>query len=279
MNELELKRKRIETIVKIAGVIGITLILGPLYLVILHGIGALFALAIAGVIGVTFVNFLPLFAAQLAVWKLKSFKALAAANPIEIFEKRYAEKKEILLKQRENIKQRIAIASKIYQQIASFETQFNKPSPRRDQYSKLNQLVEASKAKYQTAQIGLVNYGKLIEEKRADWEIAQSVAEGNKLANVGEDFLSQLMEDTALNTIQNGLNVAFAELDAAVMDENIQKVLNGQVTVSSSAPVIDTPKTKQLSAPTDLDFDFEGPTDAVEAEVVPVKKSRVAYAE
>ena len=62
MNELELKRKRIETIAKIAGLLGVTLLLGPFYLVILNGIGALAALAGATVIGLTAVNFLPWFA-------------------------------------------------------------------------------------------------------------------------------------------------------------------------------------------------------------------------
>ena len=48
----------------------------------------------------------------------------------------------------------------------------------------------------------LVAFGDFIKEKTAVWEIVQSITEANKLAQVGEDFTSKLMEDTALNTIQ-----------------------------------------------------------------------------
>ena len=271
MTDLETKRKHIETAMKILGLGALCLILGPVYLTLLHGLGALIALGIAAAGAFVVINLLPSFAAMVANWRLKALKAVAAANPIETLENRYSQLKDALLKQRENIKQRIAIASKIFDQIRSFESQFSKPSPRREQYDKLNQLVALSKNKYQNAQVNLVAFGKVIDEKRADWEIALSMAEANKLANVGEDFTAKLLQDTALNTIQDGLNTAFAELDAAVMDENIQKVLNGKESEVTVAPVTTASNTtpssrakpiKNLVAPTDLDFDAEEPIGA-----------------
>jgi hypothetical protein len=260
MNDIEKKRQRIENAAKIGGVLAVALILGPFYLVILNGLGVLFALVGTAIVGITAVNFLPWFSCKLANWKLKSLKSEFAKNPIETLENLYKGRKESLILQRDNIKQRIAVASKIFDQITSFESQFGKPSPRRDQYAKLNQLVEHSKDKYQKAQVSLVAFGNCIEEKRADWEIAQSMAEANKLANVGEDFLSKLATDTALTSIQDGLNLAFAELDASVMDENIQKVLSGQVVEVTVSPVKSTKHpAKKLSAPSDLDFEFESP--------------------
>lgn len=264
---LEQRRTRIENIAKVIGIVALGFLFAPIAIMTIKGV---ISLIIVGAIGFATVNIgIPWFSRSVANWRLKAIKAVAAANPIETLENRYAQLKDALLKQRENIKQRIAIAMKIMEQIKTFESQFNKPSPRREQYNKLNQLVELSKAKYEAAQVNLVEFGKIIEEKRADWEIALSMAEANKLANVGEDFTSKLMQDTALTTIQNGLDMAFAELDAAVMDENVQKVLSGQ---SVEVKVIaNTPKTKQLAAPSDLDFDFESVRDA---EIVPVKSTK-----
>ena len=271
--DLEARRKRIETWAKVLGLGIAAFLFAPFAIATITG---LISLIVVGTIGLLTVNIgIPWFSRSLANWRLKALKAVAAANPIETLQNRYAQLQDSLLKQRDNIKQRIAIASKIFDQIKLFENQFNKPSPRREQYEKLNQLVGISKSKYQTAQVNLVAFGKLIEEKSADWEIALSMAQANKLANVGEDFTSKLMQDTALTTIQDGLNVAFAELDASVMDENIQKVLNGdhaEVTVSPS-PVPTIRPVKQLAPPTELDFDFNGQPAVSDEEPVKVKRN------
>jgi hypothetical protein len=74
------------------------------------------------------------------------------------------------------------------------------------------------------------------------------------------------MEDTALNTIQNGLDLAFAELDAAVMDENIDRLLSGQDVQITVSPVLiaDKKPMKSLVAPSDLDFDSDSEVSIVD---------------
>ena len=47
MINLETRRKRIETLAKIGALVVTCLVLGPFYLVIMHGLGALFALIVA----------------------------------------------------------------------------------------------------------------------------------------------------------------------------------------------------------------------------------------
>lgn len=276
MNELELKRKRWERIGKVVGLAIAGFIFAPFAYATITG---LISLLVVATIALVAVNVgVPWFSISLANWRLKAIKAAAAANPIEILENRYSQKETALLGQRENIKKRIAIATKIFSQIETFEAQFKKPSPRRVQYEKLNTLTNISKANYQKAKIALVAFGDFIKEKTADWEIVQSITEANKLAQVGEDFTSKLMEDTALNTIQNGLDLAFAELDASVMDENIDKLLSGQDVDITSVVVKAAPTAspKQLAAPvSELDFDFNG---TAESEPVTVKRQKIAVA-
>jgi D-ribose pyranose/furanose isomerase RbsD len=119
---LDQRKQRIETSVKI-GLLGVAgFLVAP---IILHTIVGIAGLAVAGFLGLAIINLAPAVAAQIANWRLKALKAVAARNPIETLENRYSQLKDSLLKQRDNIKQRIAIASKIYDQIKSFESQFN----------------------------------------------------------------------------------------------------------------------------------------------------------
>jgi len=260
MQDLELKRKRIEKIVGGGLLLVIGFMVAPFIFVAIQGLVGLIA---AGAVLAFSYYAAPAVGRWLANMRIRSLKAVAAADPISTLQNAYAEKKDALTKQRENIKQLIAVGSKIFDQIQGYESRFNKQSPRRVSYQQLQALIGVSKDKYARAQRNLVAFGEYIEEKTADWEIACSMAEASKLAKVGEDFVSKLMQDTAFTTIQDGLNLAFAELDASVMDENIQKTLAGEVievTVQPAA-VEGTSSPKSLPAPSrfaDLEFDFDG---------------------
>jgi hypothetical protein len=111
----------------------------------------------------------------------------------------------------------------------------------------------------------------LIEEKRSDWKIAQTMAEASKLANVGEDFQSKLLKDTAVNTIQDGLNLAFSELDTALLDENNSTPTPVQVTSAPAAVAQLAP----TSPPNTLDLGFESDS-IVDVEAVPATPKRAA---
>lgn len=219
MQDLEQKRKRVETIAKIAGLGVLCLVLGPVYLTLLHGITALAALTGCAAGGFVIINFIPAFARLVGNWRLKALKAVAAANPIENLEMIYNEKQQALAASRENINQTYAILKSIYDQIQDHDNQFpGKPSQYLEKYQKLKALIEMRGAKYKQAKANLDQFSTVIDEKRSDWKIAQAMAQANKLANVGEDFETKLMQDTALSTVQDGLNNAFAELDTALLD-------------------------------------------------------------
>ena len=81
MNDIEQRRKKIETIAKVVG-LGIA---GFLFAPIAYAtITGLVSLIVVGVIGLAVVNIgVPWFAITMANWRLKAIKAAAAANPIE----------------------------------------------------------------------------------------------------------------------------------------------------------------------------------------------------
>jgi hypothetical protein len=114
MNELEVKRKRIETAVKILALGVVGFFVAPF---IFAAIGGMIGLAIAGVVGLVAINLAPSVAVAVANWRLKALKAVAAANPIETLENRYQDRQSALAGIRENIKKSYSVLQELYAQI------------------------------------------------------------------------------------------------------------------------------------------------------------------
>jgi hypothetical protein len=261
--DLEARRKKIETWAKVVGLGVAAFLFAPFAIATVTG---LISLIVVGVIGLLVVNVgVPWFAVSLANWRLKALKAAAAANPIETLENQYADRQAALLKIRDNIKQSYAVLQSLYSQIQEHNQKYpNTPSQFTDKYSKLKQLIELRGKKYKEAQASLAAFGDLLDEKRSDWKIAQTMAEASKLANVGEDFQSKLLKDTALTTVQDGLNLAFSELETSLLDEQ-----NTPTTVQvSSVPAV--PQIAPSPPPNTLDLGFDA-SDIVEVEAKPIK--------
>jgi hypothetical protein len=273
MNELEVKRKRIETAVKILALGVVGFFVAPF---IFAAIGGMIGLAIAGVVGLVAINLAPSVAVAVANWRLKALKAVAAANPIETLENRYQDRQSALAGIRENIKKSYSVLQELYAQIQEHSEKYpNRPSQYLEKYNKLKALIELRGKKYKQAQTNLVTFGELIEEKRSDWKIAQTMAAASELANVGEDFTSKLLQDTALNTIQDGLNMAFSELETSLLDE--QPADGATVITVEATPVTSGRKTAAINekcGPPTLDLGFDA--DAIE--MVPTQRQKIATA-
>ena len=257
MNEFETKRVRIEKIVKVAAFLVVGFFVAPFIFVAIQG---LLGLIVAALVALIAINLAPWFATTVANWKLKALKAAAAANPIETLENRYKERQEALVKIRDNIKQSYAVLQGLYAQIQEHSERYpDRPSQYLPKYHKLKSLVSLRAEKYKKAQLNLVQFAELIEEKRSDWKIALTMAEASKLANVGEDFQSKLLQDTALTTIQEGLNVSFAELETSLLDEEVSSSLaNPQKAEIVSNVVTEQPKVlAEKCSPLELDIDFQ----------------------
>jgi hypothetical protein len=269
---LEQKRKSIETAVKILALVVVGFIVAPVIFIAIKGlIGAI----VAAVVGLVAINLAPSVAAMVANWRLKALKAVAAANPIETLENQYADRQNALMGIRDNIKESYAVLQDLYAQIQEHDEKYpGRPSQNLDKYNKLKALIELRGKKYKQAQKNLAAFGEVIEEKRSDWKIAQTMARASKLANVGEDFQAKLMQDTALITIQDGLNMAFSELETSLLDEQPIQPSGTQPPPAIAAGT--TPSAARIpekTGPPVLDLGFnEG--DILEAEVVPPSRKK-----
>ena len=250
---LEQKRKSIETFVKVAAIGVVGFLVAPFIFVAVKGI---VGLAIAGIVGLVAVNAAPAVAAHIANWRLKALKAVAAANPIETLENIYAEKQNALIQMRQNIKATYAALEDLKSKIQAHDAKYpDQPSVYADKYAKLMALAKDRGEKFQVAKQKLAAFGQQIEEKRSDWEIAKAMEKVSNLAQAGEDFQSKLMQDTALLTVQNGLNMAFSELEVSLLDNPQQTQVSISAPAATSTKSTATQISEKSSLP-DLDLEF-----------------------
>ena len=119
--DLEAKRKKIETVVKVASLLVISFFVAPFIFVAIKG---LVGLVVAGVVALVAINLAPAAAALIANWRLKALKAVAAANPIEELENQYGARQSALAQMRDNIKQSYAVLQDLYSQIQEYTEKY-----------------------------------------------------------------------------------------------------------------------------------------------------------
>lgn len=259
MNNLELKRVKIEKLVGIPLLLIAGFVVAPFIFVAIKGLIGL-AFAVLAILAGNYAA--PAVARAAANLRIKAIQKVAALDPIGTLDSIYVERKEGLLKHRESIRRQMAIKTQISRQIGEYEERFKKPSPRRKQFETLSQLIAIGSAKYEKACVEMEKFELFLEEQRADWEVQKSLLEASQLARAGQGFYDQVAQSEALRTIQMGLDTAFAEVDASVMDARIEQVISGKITDVSVAPeVVEQPKQVNLVAPRSraLSLEFDSP--------------------
>ena len=238
MNEVELKRKRIEAAVKIGGMLAVGFLVAPFVFIAIKGILGLVA---ASAVGFFIINLVPWFAAKVANWRLKALKHEASTNPIETLENQYKQREEGLVAFRENILAFHAEVQNFYSQLEENRSKLSENVVKKfeEQYQKMKALLDSRGQKYKLAQKKLREFADLIDQKKVEWNIAQSAAKMSKAAGVGEDFMNKLMADTAVNSVQTSLNTAFAELEVSLLDESSTPQIDNSIVQKSGPPVLD----------------------------------------
>jgi hypothetical protein len=263
MTELELKRKRIEAGVKIAGMLVVGFLVAPFIFV---AIGGLIGLVVAAGISFVIINLIPWFAMKVANWRLRALKHEASKNPIETLENQYKQREQALVEFRSNILSFHAEVQNFYSELEEHRQKYPEGvSKFEEQYSKMKALLASRSLKYKAAQKKLADFNNLIDQKRSEWKIAQAAAKMTKAAGVGEDFISKLMADTAVDSVQTSLNTAFAELEVSLLDEQPITVEVTPLPATNKSPSLLTEK----AGPPTLDLEFD---DVKVLEPVSVKR-------
>jgi dsDNA-specific endonuclease/ATPase MutS2 len=255
--DFEQRRERIVKIVKYVSLPIVAFIVAPFIFVTIKG---LIGLVIAGVISVVIVNMIPWFSAVVANWRLKAIKHEAAKNPIETLQNDFNRRRLGLVAFRQAILNSKAEVATFRDKLDGFKKQFPADAAKFDQQlQQMVALLQQRGRKYQEARNGLERYDAEITRAKAIWEMAQAAAEMNKKAGLDNDqFLAKIQVETALDSVQKNLNMAFAELEMSLADGESKEV--GRVGKAVPVtPIVAAPaETEGGTTSLDLDVSLEG---------------------
>lgn len=217
-DNMEVKRKRIELAVKLLGLGAVAFFIAPIIMTVIHG---LIGMIVAAAIGLPLVYATPAIGSALANWRLKLLKMEAMKNPIETLQNDFQKRQDALKQFAHAISSFKAEKDSFEDKVQGFKKQYPEEAPKyAQQLDEMNQLLEVRKQKYKQAQHSLELYAAEIQKASAIWEMAQAAAQMSKAAGVAEDdYFAKIQTDTALNSVQKSMNVAFADLEVSLLDE------------------------------------------------------------
>lgn len=185
MQDLELKRTRIEKLVKFAALLGIGFIVAPFIFISIKGLAGLL---IAAAISWTAIAFTPWFAAKIGNWRLKALKHEAALNPIETLSNDYLRRHEKIQSFRESIRGFAGEVRLFAEKLDGFKDQYPKDAVKFDeQLSQMKKLLELRKSKYEEAKANLQLYDGEIQKARI---FATGGYSTSNLTNSSRDILT-----------------------------------------------------------------------------------------
>ena len=229
----------------------IALVVGPLAVTILHGLGAL--LAITATVGVAWVGmkFLGVFTLMISNYALKAMKAEAMRNPVETLQVEYVKKQNALNQYKANIRTFIAQIGAFSDQVKGYVKEgIEDADVYVEQLGKMKKLLELREQKYGEAQDALAVFSDTIQRTDKKWKMACAAAAMNEAAGqMDGDVYDKICIETALDSVQTKLNESFADLDLALLDDDKakKKIADKTATAQLSNSVIDVSATTVTS--------------------------------
>lgn len=214
------------------GIVAFLAIIGPIiWMAASAGLGIL-ALAAIGVVGVGFMQALPLLGQKWENKILSMRKSEARKNPIEQLQ-------NFLREKHQRVQLFRAAVTQIGTQIKSLEDMVQERKRSKPGYDASKQekaiasMHEAHvilKQKYKNAEEALKQLEEVIDDKKFEWNFGQAgqaaIAQLN--AASGEDLVNQMLADEAFSSVRDNFNHVFAELEMeAVKITNTQQLSFG----------------------------------------------------
>jgi hypothetical protein len=221
--QTDARRKRIVKLTKFGlGGFGILLALGVAAPLLIAGVEALLAVAVAGVLGITVIGVAPLAAMRFANWRLREIKAEATRNPIETLQSVFVEKQAALSTFSASITDFQTEVSNFSDKVDGFKKTYPQDAAKfQEQLDKMKELLKLRRGNYKEALKEMELFESEIKRASAIWDMAQAAAAMNKAAGLNEDdILERIKTETAVDSVQKSLNRAFAELETSLTEEN-----------------------------------------------------------
>lgn len=186
------------------------------------------ALAIAGTVGLLLVNFAPVLARKIANAKLEALKAEARKNPI-------VTRQNIAIAEAAKLRARAEELTIFGAEVNSFADEvktLSREQPEdaadfQEQLRRYRQLYERKAQALKNAVDKLEEFKRATERAARKWKVAQSALRMSKLAGASqEDEINKIMAAESLDSVQNAMHRAFAELDTimAVSTQDVKRI-------------------------------------------------------
>lgn len=218
MNDIELKRVKIERLAKIGALCLAGFLIAPIILATIKGI---IGLIIAGVITLAAVNLAPWYCAKVANWRIMALKHEAAKNPIPTLENEYIARASKLDQFKDSLENFKAAVKAFYSKLNDVKKRFPEEAQQfEDNYAKLKQLEDLRSRKYLDARQSLADFRASIDKAQIIWDLGQEAKKTSDAAGIGdEDILADIKTKTAIDSVQRSLDTAFADLEISLLEE------------------------------------------------------------
>lgn len=182
-------------------------------------IKSIVVLAIVSFGAIFLYNSIPVFAQWAAQMKIKGYKAIAAANPVEELQSIYMQKHKAI----ETASTAITAFAKETKDYKSKLDEFVARRPEKAEsfratYTAMSKVLDIQRNKLANSHAALKNFESVIIEAEDIWSMTQAAMKANKAMKNFDapDPLTEIRQRTAYDSILSSLNEVTAELETAV---------------------------------------------------------------
>lgn len=218
-----------------AAAIPIAIVLGAGAWFLLKALVGAFALAFAGAVALAVVNYAPVYSLKLANARIRALQKEAMRHPIETL---YTVKKQ-RTQERDEIKAKITVfdgkRTSFADKVDTFKERWPQDAQKFvDQLAGMDNKLARVRNKYAALVQSLQEFDGVIERSEAIYDMSVAALEMNDVSSMfNMNFEQELLTKTALQTVTDTMNQAFASMRADMLDdflESPQQVLHPMTT-------------------------------------------------
>lgn len=233
ITEFNTRREKIATRLRwaIAGLAA--LLVSPIIFFVIKGA---IGLAVAAVVGLAIVNLAPWVSMKFANYRLRLVKAEAARNPVETLQNVFAERSQKKAVFKTQITAFRAKITGFGEKIEGFKATYPRDAAKfENQLNAMKALLARREAKYKKVKSELENFELVIQRADALWQMGLAAAEMNEAAGAfdGDQMLERIKTETALDSVQDSVNLAFSEMESDLLEGDDLEIADAPLAIEN----------------------------------------------
>lgn len=219
MADLDLKKEKLAKWIKWGVGLLVAAVLAPVAVAALKGaLSALGAVVVVWIIGAVVTQVLPALSFMLSNAILKLIKWEAKRNPVETLQNQLIEKQALLEQRNLAIVQLDGFVRSFKTKVSAHKKKYpNDAKEMEEQLGSFEAVLEMQQRNFAIAKQNTALFADEVERAQSKWEVTMAAQGVSKLTGkFANSVMDKIKQDTALESVEQQMNQAFAELDAAV---------------------------------------------------------------